>query len=144
MPGGRLIYDSVDAVRWNAGRNSRFEILIPAGALSGGTETVIELLSDEGTRRESFEVGESLAIHLRGLRPISPHSIVVSSSGKELFTSTLISNSRGEIEPTVLWPQIGFDDPLSGEIYSIDEAVEKWRHKTMSVSVRFDKEDFVL
>lgn len=139
--GGRLIYDSVDAVRWNAGRNSRFEILIPAGSLSGGAETVIELLSDEGTRRESFEVGESLAIHLRGLRPISPHSIVVSSSGKELFTSTLISNSRGEIEPTVLWPQIGFDDPLSGEIYSIDEAVEKWRHKTMSVSVRFDKED---
>jgi hypothetical protein len=133
--GGELIWDSSDAVRWNVGKNSLFEILIPASELMDGSEAKIHLLSEDGMSQERFEVGESLSINLRGLRPVTPYEILVSLSEKELFTSTLITNAKGDLEPTILWPQIGFDNPLTGEVYAIDEAVEKWKGETIIVSI---------
>ena len=133
--GGKLVYDSSEAVRWNAGRNTRFEILIPAGQLGEADEKDMIFSGDDGKARKSFEIGDSLTVSIGGLRPGHTYDINVAASGKDLFSSTLITNRRGEIEPTILWPQIGLDDPSSGEVYSIAEAKEKWKGKSITVSV---------
>lgn len=126
-----LVYTTEDAVCWRAGRISEFEILIPGGNFHEPAETELVLTGDNGTRREEFEVGESLTIHARGLRPAHIHDIGLFMDGKELFTSRLITNLRGEIEPTVLWPQIGLDDPNSDTRYTPDEAEERWAGKIL-------------
>jgi hypothetical protein len=44
---------------------------------------------------------------------VTAYDVDVSSGGRDLFSSRLLTNSRGELEPTVLWPQMGLDDPNS-------------------------------
>ncbi len=126
-----LVHTTKDAVRWNARRLSELEILVPGERLHEPAETEVVLTGDDGTRSEEFGVGDSLTILARGLRPAHAYDIGLYLKGKELFTSRLLTNLRGEIEPTVLWPQMGFDDPNSDMLYTPDQALERWAGKTL-------------
>lgn len=130
-----LLRATEEAVRWGAGKVSEFEILIPFANLHGKEQTQIILQADDGTPREVFEAGESLVFQARGLRPAHAYDIEISMAGKQLFTSRLLSNRRGEIEETVLWPQIGFDDPNSNARYTPDEAQQRWANKTLTLTL---------
>ncbi len=130
-----LLHTTEDAIHWGMGKDSEFEILIPFASLHGQEQTQIILQSDDGTPRELFEAGESLVFQARGLRPAHAYEIEISMAGKELFISRLLSNRRGEIEETVLWPQIGFDDPNSNARYTPDEAQQRWANKTLTLTL---------
>ena len=130
-----LVHSTEDAVRWRAGRIAEFEIRIPGSRFHEGAETEVVLVGDDGAPREEFEVGESLAIQARGLRPAHAYDIGVYLEGKELFTSRLITNLQGELEPTVLWPQVGFDDPNGDARFTPGEAQKRWTGKALTLVV---------
>ncbi len=129
------VHTTEDAIRWNTGRFSEFEILIPWENLHELTETEVVLIGDDGRLSEEFGVGESLTILARGLRPAHAYDVGLHMDGKELFTSRLLANLQGEIEPTILWPQMGLDDPNSDRRYTIDEAHERWDGKTLILAL---------
>lgn len=133
--GVEALHTTEDAVRWNTGRTSEFEILIPGERFHETGETEVVLTDDEGARREEFGAGESLTLKVSGLRPAHAYDIVLSLDSRELFTSRLITNLRGEIEPTILWPQMGLDDPNSNTRYTLDEAREHWGGKTLTLVI---------
>jgi hypothetical protein len=60
--------------------------------------------------------------------------------GKTLFTSILITNRHGEIEQTVLWPQMGLDDPNSAARFTPEEAAERWNGASFSLHISMGKE----
>jgi hypothetical protein len=132
-----LIYSTENAVRWNQGRISDHEILIPWKKTH---ETEVVLAGDEGESKEEFSVGESLTIQVKGLRPGYAHHFALSMDGNGLFTSTLITNRYGVIEPTVLWPQMGLDDPHSQARFTPEEAAKRWNGERICLDISMEKE----
>lgn len=135
--GRTLIHETKDAVSWSSGRISQFEIDVPGQAHEAG-EPAIELRGDEGGARDQFGPGESLIIAVTGLRPGRVHDIELSVDGDELFTSRLLTNLRGEIEPTVLWPQMGLDDPRGDARLTPEEAAERWGDTRVTMTLALD------
>lgn len=132
---GAPIHTTETAVRWNTGKLSEFEILIDGESLHGQADTEVVLTDDDGARREEFEVGESLTLSARGLRPAHAYDIGLRADGRGLFTSRLITNLRGELEPTILWPQMGLDDPNGDARLTLDEARGRWGGATLTLTV---------
>ncbi|MHC4692048.1 MAG: hypothetical protein ACYS67_04840 [Planctomycetota bacterium] len=135
-----LIHNTKNAVRWNQGKISEHEILIPWEEIHDHVETEVLLTGDDGEPKEEFSLGESLTIQAKGLRPGYAHHFALSKNGKVLFTSTLITNCYGEIEPTVLWPQMGLDDPNSEARFTPEEAAERWNGANFSLDILMEKE----
>ena len=96
------------------GRFADVEIRIPQEKPLPPEAAQIGLIGEDGRPEEVFEAGESLTVTARGLRPVTAYDVAVLSESRELFSSRLITNAPGEIEPTVLWPQSGMDDRSSG------------------------------
>lgn len=122
-----LVYSTEKAVLWNARQLSNVDILIPAAKVAPAAEVRTVFTGDDGAERTTFEIGESLSLHATGLRPRRAYDIKVSAGGRELFSARLLSDSRGRIELTVLWPQLGLDDPLTNARFSPEEADARWR-----------------
>lgn len=136
--GETLLYSSENAVRFRAGRLEEFDIRIPRdrlGSLAG--ESRVRLIDDTGQERETFDVGESLDVHITGLRPEAVYDLVLyDQDGAAIVANGVISNGRGEIEPTTLWPQLGCDDPRTDERLTFEEAQERWRGRGLRLEVR--------
>lgn len=138
-----LIHSTADAVRWNMGTISEHEILIPTGDMRTHFErakTEVVLTGDNGEAREEFAVGESLVIRAAGLRPAVTHRFTLAMDGEALFTSRLMTNRYGELEETVLWPQMGLDDPRSDRRFTPQEAAERWSGRSITVEVAVGKD----
>jgi len=138
--GTNLIHETKNAIRWKQGRISEHEILIPWEEIHDRVVTEVELTGDDGEPKEEFSVGESLTIQAKGLRPGYAHRFALSTDEKTLFTSTLITNRYGEIEPTVLWPQMGLDDPNSDARFTPEEAAERWKGASCRLDVSMNKD----
>lgn len=94
------------------------------------------LLGDDDRPRESFCVGENVAMAATGLVPAKAHDIEVRIDRKTAFELRLVSGREGRIEPTVLWAQLGFDDLGSNALYTLPEALKKWGGRTLEVIAR--------
>lgn len=131
-----LLFSTKDAVRWNAGRYERFDVAIPRDRLGesappGGAE----LLGDDGAPRTTFQAGESLTLQVKGVRPATVHRVTVSDDGGELFTDVLISDAYGVIQPTVIWPLLGLEDPREGGRLRVEEAHARWRGRRLRLTI---------
>jgi Cutinase len=135
-----LIHTTKKGVKWNVGKISEHEILIPWEELHSNVKSEVILSGDDGVHRQDFSVGESLTIQAKGLRPAFVHSFALTGDGMAIFKSRLITNRYGEIEPTVLWPQMGLDDPNSKDCFTPEEAEKKWNGKTFNLAVSNGKE----
>jgi hypothetical protein len=135
-----LIHSTEKSVKWNMGKISEHEILIPWKELHEHVKTKVTLTGDEGKPKEDFSVGESLIIKAKGLRPGYAHNFALTMNSKGLFTSRLMANRYGEIESTVLWPQMGLDDPNSERRFTPEEAAEKWNGKSIDLVISVAKE----
>lgn len=135
-----LLYESEDSVRVGAGDAiGAFDVRVPHEALGDHTpERRLQLIGDDGTPREDFDVGESLAIELDGLRPETAHEIVVSVDGDERFTGRLLSDENGSIPRTTVWPQMGLEGD-EDELLTVEEARERWSGRTVGLEVRADE-----
>jgi hypothetical protein len=139
-----LVYTSEHAVRCRAGRLETFDIRIPRKDLGGTAPArTLHLVADDGTKREDFDPGEALSLALAGVRPSSIHEVAVLEGDRVLFTDRLMSNARGEIAPTVIWAQLGLDDPGSAARFTVAEARAKWKGKRLTVRVH-DRKDELL
>lgn len=103
---------------------------------------VILIGDDEEPRRE-FEVGESVAIFATGLKAGITHEVTVILAGREAMELRLISDIDGSIPTTILWAQLGLDDPWSDARYTLDEALRRWGGTEMEIRVHRDDETIV-
>lgn len=137
--GKRKIYSTENSVRWNAGFIEYFEVDIPRDVLGDLAPRRDVVLVDEiGEERHNFDVGESLAVRIEGIRPDTTHEIVILDNGEELFTNRLRSNTHGIIETTTLWPQMGLEDPRTSEPIKVEEAMERWKGRKLQLEIRTD------
>jgi hypothetical protein len=136
--GAKEIHATKEGIRWNAGRMEDFEVLISLKEITNGAPSKnVELLSENGETRISYDPGESLVVHLRGLEANTVHDLTLSDdAGTPLFTSTLLSNLNGEIEPSLLWAQFGLSDPRTDERFTVAEAQERWKGRTLTLQVK--------
>ena len=139
-----LIHTTEDAVQWDADTSKAFAIYLPDTALyDPEKDASVALLDEEGRSREVFEPGESLIISARGLLPIKTYEFALFLEDEPLFTSQLIADRAGEIPSTVLWPQLGLDDPRKAGTFSIPEAQAFWRGQALSLALRDGSTEFV-
>jgi hypothetical protein len=101
-----------------------------------GSSPRMYLVDDYGKPQEVFEISGSLTLAANGLKPATTYDIGVTAIGRELFGARLITTSSGEIEPTVIWPQIGMDDPEGRGMLTYDEAQRRWKGGAIQVSIR--------
>ena len=86
----------------------------------------LHLIGDDGQAGVEFVPGESLSVQAQGLRPLARHTVSVADDQGELFATTLISDSVGDIPPTVIWPLIGIEDPMDAQPRPILKARQLW------------------
>lgn len=135
--GQHRLFDSEEAMRWGEPGHKHIQLRVPRellGRHAPSRDAV--LLGDDDAPMSNLAPGESLRIHLRGLRPATPHSLAVAIDGKERFTDLMISDGKGAIEPTVLWPHIGLEDPDFERAMPIDEASRRWHGRNLEIVVR--------
>lgn len=132
------LYTIDTPVRWNGWGLPEFDVRIPRDRLRDvAPERGIRLLADDGSTRDTFDVGEPLIVEIRGVRPATVHDIVLQSAdGSELFTNRLLTDRYGVITPTVIWPQIGLDNPHSEERFSIEKGHARWGGQALALEVR--------
>jgi hypothetical protein len=132
----RLLFETSDCVHWNARRGTHFTIRVPLEQLRDTSRApAVHLFGDGGDVETAPAIGDSLAIAARGLAPATAHDVELSDDRGVLFTSRVMTDSSGVIESTVLWPQLGLDDPRSNSVFSVDEAEQHWRGRGLRVRV---------
>lgn len=97
--------------------------------------TIVESLGDDDQTRDTFEVGESVALRGASLRPAVAYDIDVALDGRAVFSSRLMTDTDGSLEPTVLWAQLGLEDPWSTARYTLDEARERFAGASLQIRV---------
>src|SRR5438094_450327 len=71
------IWSSEEAVRWNAGRYTEFEVRIPREKIPGFAPSITIVADREGPQAPP-QPGESLVIRARGLRPSTLYAAAIS------------------------------------------------------------------
>jgi hypothetical protein len=135
--GQRRLFDSNEAMLWGTPGHEKLELRVPRERLGGEAPARdAVLLGDDDEPTSTVGPGESLRVQLQGLRPATPHRLVVAIDGKERFTELLMSDEKGAIEPTVIWPYIGLEDPDFEAILPIEEALRRWQGRSLEIVVR--------
>jgi hypothetical protein len=136
-PDGKTeIWSTEDAVRWGAGGYEAFDVQIPRERLGElATRTEVELLGDHDQPLEVFAPGESLTVRASGLRRLTPHRVRVAWGRHELFVAGLMSDRHGKIEPTVVWPLMGLEEPRIADREPIADARRRWHGREVGVTL---------
>lgn len=135
--GARELHRTATATNWSA-TPAEIQIDVPRSELGESAPkrafTLFGGPSEEP--RERFSPGEPLAVAASGLRPASPYDVVVRDErGNELFTDRLITDASGRIEPTVVWAQIGLDDPGGGPPLTVEDAQQRWDGRSITLDL---------
>ncbi|HEX7317490.1 MAG TPA: hypothetical protein VF297_26555 [Pyrinomonadaceae bacterium] len=136
--GKKQIHAVDEGIRWGSGKVENFEVLIPLKSLGkNAPPRNVGLLDERGEARTSYDPGESLVVNLKGLEANTVHDLTLSDEkGAPLFTSTLLSNLNGEIEPTLLWAQFGLTDPRTDERFTVAQARKHWKGRSLTLQVK--------
>lgn len=129
------IWSSEEAVRWNAGRYEKFDVRLPRRVL-GDVGPSIRLVNDQGEPDAPPQPGQSLVLRATGLRPSALHSVTIRDDAGEVMTQNILSDRNGEIRDTVIWAQIGIDDPRNDERLPVEEARRSWYGRTLTLELR--------
>ncbi len=137
--GKRVMHISPNSVRWNAGVDEFFEIEIPMHKLTAKEEFGISFIDTHGKHRTEFEVGESLMVNFKGLKPNQTYQIkLLDEKSENIFELSLVSNRFGVIAPTVLWPDMGIGVPKLGGRFAFEtheEAIEAMKGRVFKIKV---------
>jgi hypothetical protein len=101
-------------------------------------KATIELLADDDRPRDEFEIGETVAVRGFRLKPAVAHDLDVDVDGRAAFSVRLMSDGKGAVETTVLWAEIGLDDPWSAARHTVDEGRERFEGTTLGVRLHRD------
>jgi hypothetical protein len=110
------------------------EVEVPRDVLGEtAPERRVRIVGDDGRDKDDVAVGESLTLHVTGVRPSTMHRVEVSDDDGALFTDSLMSDAAGVLGPSVVWPLLGLEDPRTTEPVRVDEALERWAGRTISL-----------
>jgi hypothetical protein len=123
-PGGKVVHSTEQGVAFDAGEFSYHEILVPIGSFPGKAH--VSLRGDGGEARDDFGPGDNVLVSAGGLRPGTAYDARVEENGEELFTARFVTDRRGELPPTILWPQAFLDDPRREGVLTLEEARDRW------------------
>ena len=152
--GEDCLYSTKCNVRMDAGSLEEFEVLVPKENLGQyAPNQRMTFRDDQGKIREDFDVGESICLHAEGLLPNTHYeSRLYGIGGQKPIVSRLMTNRKGEIEPSVLWANLGLIDPDTSEIRSLQEAekklagqairIELWRNGVKALESKTQVADF--
>jgi len=137
--GRQVLHTTSDSVRWDAGTDEYFEILIPRHKTPPNEDRETGLFDAHGNTRTEFEAGESLLLNLQGLAPNRTHRVrLLDEDGEEILSASLVSDRYGVIQPTTLWPDMGIGEPGRGGRYSyetFEEAAAGMGGRTFSLEI---------
>ena len=134
----RVLHRTRDAVRWNVEGGASFTIRVPLDELYGLHEDpAVGVFTSGSSSGETLPpaVGDSLMVSAAGLAPAAAHDVEVADDDGVLFVSTLMTDRYGRLPESVLWPQLGLDDPRSDALYPVTEAADRWSGRTLRVRV---------
>lgn len=135
--GAKELHATKQTIRWNAGKLVELQVRIPRNDLGeNAPPLVVNVLDESGEARASYDPGESLFVSVGGLEADTVHELTLSDGGAPLFTSTLLSNLDGEIERMMLWAQFGLSDPRNEQRFTLAQAQERWRGRTLKLQVK--------
>ena len=132
------IWSSEEAVRWNAGRYTEFDVRIPREKIPGVPPSITIAATPEAPKVPP-QPGESLVIRAVGLRPSMLYTVAISDDDGEIMAQSILSDAKGEIRDAVVWPQIGIDDPREDERRPVEEVRERWYGRTIKLELSDDK-----
>ncbi|HEX3130976.1 MAG TPA: hypothetical protein VH394_26820, partial [Thermoanaerobaculia bacterium] len=113
------------------------EIVLRAREGKGEPPEQVTLVDDRGRPRDNYDPGESLTVGVRGLEADMVYDFTLSDeTGKPLLNSSLLANRKGDIEPTLLWPQLGLSDLITGEKFTVPQAQQRWGGRRLRLQVR--------
>ena len=110
---------------WQAsiGRSLLIELCYPPGKeLEGAPED-----GDPDGEAGEEPAGKVFQIELSQVDPETEREV--------LFRSRLVGNRVGELRPTCIWPQLGFDDLADGTAQDCDQLLEQWADRQIEVRV---------
>lgn len=99
------------------------------------TRPRLHLVDAERRRCTRFHVGDSLVVTATGLKPVTAHRVILADRSGRLFTDSFITDARGTIPPTVVWPLMGLEDPRRTEPSRVEETVEWWGGRRITVAI---------
>jgi hypothetical protein len=97
---------------------------------------VIATIDEYGKSVATIEAGDAVVLRAEGLQPSTLHTVTMRDGNSEIATQSIMSDRRGVIRDTVLWPQVGFDDPRLAEAPPVEKARERWRGRTIGIALR--------
>lgn len=101
--------------------------------------TAIMAVDESGKQVAAVEAGDALVVRAHGLKPSTLYAVALHTGDKEIATQLILSDRRGVIHDTVLWPQVGFDDPQMIESLTVDKNRDRWSGKQLKIALRDQK-----
>lgn len=94
--------------------------------------TGVAVVDEYGKITTDVHVGSALLVRGNKLRPDTHYKVTLEDEKGEILTSSVMSDRRGQIQDTVVWAQIGLDDPRAERQLSVAETMKRW----MGTSIR--------
>jgi len=95
----------------------------------------IAIVDETGKPQEAIEAGAALVLRAEGLHPSTLYTVTLADDG-EIASQSIMSDRHGAIRDTVIWPQVGLDDPRAVERVPIEKARERWRDRAVGIVLR--------
>jgi hypothetical protein len=104
-----------------------------------GARRSFAAVDENGKPLSVVHAGEALVIQASGLRPSTLHSLTLRDDGGEIGSQSIMSDDQGVVRDTVIWPQIGIDDPREERSVRVEEARKRWLGRSISMVLRDSK-----
>src|SRR4051794_18440598 len=95
----------------------------------------IAIVDENGKAVQTIETGDAMVLRGEGLQPASQYAVTLADD-RDIATLTLTSDRHGLIRDTVVWPQVGIDDPRAIEQEPVDKAAGRWRDRAIKITLR--------
>ena len=111
-----------------------------------GTRAVRPSLAatDENGKAVSVvHAGNALVIRASGLRPSALYSATLRDEEGEIATQSIMSDRRGAVRDTVIWSQIGIDDPRDEKPVPVNRTRKRWLGRSITIALQDSKKKVV-
>lgn len=129
-------------IAWNWRKDGQMLIEVPAEKFAPSRNVRLQVVNEDGQPAEEFAPGENVYINATGLRPVHTYKLQVLEEKEILFKPEVITDRMGNLEMTLLWPQAALADVNGTEVYTIKEAMAKWRGRKLTISLSDGRKRF--
>lgn len=121
-------------------KSHELEILIPLNSfLKIRKDPKIQFFGDEVKLKKEIIIGTSLSFSGSGLIPATNYDIEVQARGKTLLTNSIRTNNHGDLELTMIWPQLGINTLEAERLLTPKEANEMWAGTLITIVFSYEK-----